>query len=187
VELVLGRECGECTVCCTALNVDTPEFQKLAGVPCPHLTPGGGGCSIHATRYSACRSYHCAWRFMKGLGEGWRPDRSGVLVDFLMEDLPPQYPKRPGVRLTLIGPTEAAFNPAFLDFVAQLVAADVPSFVAVPGPPGHYPVSGFLNDALLDAAKTRDFQQMKDFFTGVLAWLEGHTFNPIRQRHGTTS
>lgn len=93
---------------------------------------------------------------MAGLGDGWRPDRSGVLVDFLNEDLPPQYPKRPGVRLTLFGAKEAVFNPAFLDFVVQLIVNDVPSFIAVTGPPGHMPASGFLNDALKDAAERRD-------------------------------
>ena len=187
MELVPGRNCGECTVCCTVHTFDSPEFQKLPGVTCSHLRAGGGGCAIHATRYPACRAYHCAWRFMPGLGEGWRPDRSQVLVDFQSEDLPPQYPKRPGVRLTLVGPREAVFHPAFLDFVAQLVMNDVPSFLAIPGPPGHFPVSGFLNDALKDAAMARDFPQIQAFFSQVLAALEGHVFNPVTLRHGTAS
>ena len=37
VELVAQRNCGECSVCCVSLNVDTKEFQKLPGIPCAHL------------------------------------------------------------------------------------------------------------------------------------------------------
>jgi len=187
VELVSGRSCGDCTVCCVVHSFDSPEFRKLPGVPCGHLREGGGGCVIHETRFAACRTYHCVWRFLPGLGEGWRPDRSNVLVDFQTEDLPAQYPKRPGIRLTLAGPREAAFNPAFLDFVAQLVANDVPAFLTIPGPPGHFPASGFLNDALKSAADARDFDQIKTFFSQVLATLDGHAFSPATLRHGPPS
>jgi hypothetical protein len=187
VDLVPGRKCGECTACCVVHLFDSPEFQKLPGIACRHLKPGGGACSIHATRYSQCRAYHCGWRYMAGLGEGWRPDKSGVVVDFLTDDLPPQYPKRPGVRLTLFGTKEAAFNPAFLDFVAQLVVNEIPSFIAVTGPPGYLPASGFLNDALKDAAERRDYAEIQAFFSQVLAGLEGHTFSPAELRRGTNS
>src|SRR5262249_51779870 len=111
----------------------------------------------------------------------------GVLVDFQTEDLPPQYEKRPGIRLTVVGSTEAVFNPAFLDFVALLVANDIPSFLAIPGPPGHFPASGFLNDALKPAADARDFEQIKSFFSQVLATLKGHQFIKATLRHGKTS
>jgi hypothetical protein len=187
MELVPGRECGDCTVCCVVHSFDSPDFQKMPGVACAHLSQDGKGCSIHASRFAACHAYHCAWRFMAGLGEGWRPDRSGVLVDFQTEDLPPQYPKRPGVRLTLVGPRETVFNPAFLDFVRQLVVNEIPAFLAVPGPPGHFPANGFLNDALQSAAEAGDTAQIQAFFSHVLASLEGHVFNPAKLRHGAGS
>ena len=105
MHLVKDRSCGECSVCCVALNVDTKEFQKLPGVACSHLCKSGG-CAIHDMRYEVCRTYHCGWRYLDQLGDDWRPDRSGVLIDFQVEGLPSHYPKRPGVRLTLywIGP-----------------------------------------------------------------------------------
>lgn len=115
---------------------------------------------------------------MAGLGEGWRPDRSHVLVDFQNENLPPQYPNHPGIRLTLAGPRETVFNPAFIDFVRQLVANEVPSFLSVPGPPGYLPVTGFLNDALKAAVDGGDLDQIRAFFTEVLARLEHHEFSP---------
>src|SRR5262245_29448606 len=100
VELVKEGICGECTVWCVVLNVGIAEFQKLPGVACAHLC--SAGCSIHATRYPICRSYHCGWRYLQFLGDDWRPDRSGVLIDFQIDDLPLHYPKRPGIRLTLV-------------------------------------------------------------------------------------
>src|SRR5689334_7138172 len=128
MELVNERVCGECSVCCVVLNVDTPEFQKMPGVACTNLCKTG--CSIHATRYPVCRTYHCAWRYLNVLPDEWRPDRSGVLVDFQFEDLPAHYPKRPGIRLTLVDKTKA-LRRSFYDYAARLVAADVPVVLAV--------------------------------------------------------
>jgi hypothetical protein len=176
MELVRGRDCGECTVCCTVHGFRFKEFQTLPGIPCQHLGERGG-CALHPAHFPPCQAYHCAWRFMPGLGEGWRPDRSQVLVDFQTENLPPQYPNRPGIRLTLTGAREVVFNPAFIDFVVQLVANDVPAFLAVPGPPGHLPATGFLNDALKAAADTKDLEQVRAFFAEVLARLETHVFD----------
>ncbi|BCA59250.1 hypothetical protein HMP06_2019 [Sphingomonas sp. HMP6] len=72
------RDCGDCTVCCTVLTVNTPDFAKPAGVACVHLTDGG--CSIHAVRPHICRTWFCAWRRLASLPDEARPDRSGLLV-----------------------------------------------------------------------------------------------------------
>jgi len=133
--------------------VDTPEFQKLPGKPCAHLC--AQGCAIHETRFPVCRAYHCGWRYLAGLPDDWRPDKSGVLVDFQSDDLPPHYPKRPGIRLTVFGPPENALKPGFLNYVARLVAADVPVILAVPGPPAFFPAGALLNDALTVTASVK--------------------------------
>jgi hypothetical protein len=73
-----GRTCGDCTVCCTALNVDAPDFKKPAESPCIHL--GSRGCSIHAVRPRICRTWFCAWRRVANMPSQARPDRSGLLV-----------------------------------------------------------------------------------------------------------
>jgi Fe-S-cluster containining protein len=76
--VLAGRDCGDCTVCCTVLTVDSPDFKKPAGTPCVHLGPGG--CGIHAVRPHICRTWFCAWRRVAGMPEEARPDRSGLLV-----------------------------------------------------------------------------------------------------------
>ncbi|MCI4592525.1 YkgJ family cysteine cluster protein [Sphingobium sp. BYY-5] len=73
-----NRTCDDCTICCTILTVDTPDFKKPAGTPCTHL--GSHGCSIHAVRPHICRTWFCAWRRIADMPEEARPDRSGILV-----------------------------------------------------------------------------------------------------------
>lgn len=72
------RDCGNCTVCCSVLTVDTPDFKKPAGTPCSQL--GAQGCTIHAVRPPICRTWFCAWRRLADLPDAARPDRSGLLV-----------------------------------------------------------------------------------------------------------
>ena len=185
MELVTGRECGECSVCCVVLNVDTKEFQKLPGVPCAHLC--AGGCSIHATRYPVCRQYHCGWRYLEFLGGEWRPDKSGVLIDFQTEGLPSAYPKRPGVRFTLVDERAKTGDRALLSFIARLIASEVPVVLSVPGPPGHFPAGAFLNDALKEPVMNRDLARLETLFSEALASTRKHQFNPVVHRHGGDS
>ena len=182
MDLVAGRECGECSACCVVLNVDTPEFQKFPGKPCTHLC--AQGCAIHATRFPVCRAYHCGWRYLPGLADDWRPDKSGVMVDFQSDDLPTDYPKRPGIRLTVFGPPETALRPAFLDYVARLVASDIPVILAVPGPPAFFPAGALLNDALKDPVSRHDWAGVQAILAGAFKSLATHRFNPVVHRHG---
>ena len=76
--VLADRDCGDCTVCCTVLAVDTPHFKKPAETPCIHL--GAHGCGIHAIRPHICRTWFCAWRRIARLPDEARPDRSGLLV-----------------------------------------------------------------------------------------------------------
>ena len=184
VELVAERSCGECSVCCVALNVDTKEFQKLPGIPCTHLCESG--CSIHATRYPVCHEYHCGWRYLAFLSDNWRPDRSGVLIDFQTHDLPPHYPRRPGIRLTLVDKAKALLPP-FYDTVARLIAQDVPVILAVAGPAGHFPAGAFLNDCLKEAVSKRDFSEVEAAISDALKGLESHQFNRVVHRNGGAS
>ena len=76
--VLADRACGACTVCCTTLLVDTPDFKKPAGTPCEHLT--SHGCGIHVERPAICRTWFCAWRRVASMPDEGRPDRSGLLV-----------------------------------------------------------------------------------------------------------
>jgi len=84
--VLAGRDCGDCTACCTVLTVDTPDFRKPAGTPCRHLA--GHGCGIHAERPPICRSWFCAWRRVAAMPDEARPDRAGLLVSLNFERAP---------------------------------------------------------------------------------------------------
>ena len=166
MELVAGRQCGECTVCCVTLHIDTGEFQKPPGVRCPHLC--ADRCSIYASRYAACQTYHCGWRYLGFLSDNWRPDRSGVVLAFTPPDeLPKGY--KTGVSLILVARSPASFARALYHYVAHLIADGVHVMLAVPGPPGEYPSVAVLNDQLRDALSKNDFSPIEALFAEALA------------------
>ena len=170
MELVDGRKCGECTVCCITTQIDTQEFQKPPGIRCPHLC-AEGGCSIYATRYRACREYHCGWRYLEFLSDNWRPDKSGVLLVFTPKnELPRGYAT--GVSFILVGRPPGAFARVLYHYVAHLIADGVHVVLAVPGPPGEYPFVAFLNDELREAALKHDHAGIEAVFAEALA-LDG--------------
>ena len=170
MELVAGRHCGECTVCCTTLHIHTTEFEKPPGVRCPHLR-AEGGCSIYATRPDACRTYHCGWRYLGFLSDTWRPDRSGVLLAFTPQDeLPKGYAT--GVSLILVARPPAGFSRALYHYVAYLIADGVHVMLAVPGPQGEYPSVAVLNDELADTVSRSDHARIEAIFSEALSLNE---------------
>jgi len=167
VELVAGRHCGECTVCCITTHIDTAEFQKPPGIRCPHLC-AEGGCSIYESRYAACRTYHCGWRYLGFLSDNWRPDRSGVLLAFTPPDeLPKGYTT--GVSLILVARPPGGFARALYHYVTRLIADGVHVMLAVPGPPGEYPSVAILSDGLRGAASRNDYAPIEAVFAEALA------------------
>lgn len=74
--VMVKRPCGECSACCTTLEV--PAVQTKAGDACRHQRDGGG-CSIYATRPKDCREYACAWKLGIGSPEQ-RPDKVGFTI-----------------------------------------------------------------------------------------------------------
>src|SRR5665213_2690643 len=70
-----GRECGECTACCTVIAVH--ELQKANNQACCHL---GDGCRIYPTRPDSCREWSCLWLNGGLPGDDLRrPDRLGLV------------------------------------------------------------------------------------------------------------
>jgi hypothetical protein len=84
--VLADRACGDCTMCCTVLKMDAPDFKKPAGIPCEHLA--SLGCGIHAVRPDICRSWFCGWRRVAALPDDARPDRSRLLVSLNFEREP---------------------------------------------------------------------------------------------------
>ncbi|MEJ0041923.1 MAG: hypothetical protein WDM81_06790 [Rhizomicrobium sp.] len=165
------RSCGDCTVCCTALAIETVELRKAPGVACTHCMTSG--CGIYATRYPICRSYFCGWFDLPDLGEDWRPDRSGILVS--RRDATVSGETREGIEFLVLGGEAAIRRPAFLAVLAALIESRTPVFLAVPGPKGHYPARVLLNDALSRTEPAR----YGDALAGALAAAKGHRFEPM--------
>lgn len=82
LESLAVRECGDCTVCCTAPGIERSSIEphelatlkpKAACEVCKHST--GKGCGIYQERPNICRSYQCLW--LAGLAES-KPSDGGV-------------------------------------------------------------------------------------------------------------
>ena len=152
--LVAGRTCGSCNVCCVDLTIDDPELQKVQGYRCPHAQRDNS-CGIYATRPHTCRTFFCGWRRLKWIRESLKPDRSGVLVRLHGEISKSDGTKRLGVEFTLLH-AAALKAEGLAESVAAAVAADVPVFLSIPGPPGYTSAQVRINEALRDAVRARD-------------------------------
>lgn len=168
--LLPGRACGECDVCCVALTIDDPALRKPQGVRCPNLAPNQG-CSIYDTRPLTCRTFHCGWRHLKWIREGLRPDRSQVLVRLRQRPVDDAAPTT-AVVFTILAEVGLEAE-GLAESLAAAVAAGVPLFLEVPGPPGYTAGIGQINSMLEAPVRNRDK-------AGLLAllrwgWEQGRT------------
>lgn len=106
--VLADRACGDCTACCTALTVDTPDFSKPAGTSCANL--GAGGCRIHAVRPLLCRAWFCAWRRIATMPDAARPDRSGLLVSLNFVQAPQNCFEGVSINVRALAGSEAIEN-----------------------------------------------------------------------------
>lgn len=151
--LIEGRACGSCNVCCVSLTIEDPELQKVQGYRCPHLK-AGVGCGIYESRPKTCRTYYCGWRQLKWVRDSLRPDTSGVLVQ-LAGETDADGTQRLGVSITLLN--RAALKAEGLaETVAAAVAAKVPVFLNIPGPPGYTSAQAKINAHLEPAVAAKD-------------------------------
>jgi hypothetical protein len=169
LSLVPGRQCGDCTVCCTVMAIDKPEIQKEAAVTCRHCT--ASGCAIYQSRPNLCRDYHCGWRQLPILDDDWRPDRSGVFVEVeAIEGMT-------GLSLVLLGnPLKTVRQPWFIDFIATGVKGDVPLSLGIPGPKGHQGASLLLNTREMIQAAHRSRGDVKNLLEKDLKRLSRYDF-----------
>lgn len=154
--LVPDRSCGSCNVCCVALTIKEPGLHKLPGYPCRHSQPDHR-CGIYADRPPTCSNFYCGWRHLKWVRESLKPDRSDVLV-LLQIGVQNNQPKL-GVVFMLL--TRAALRAEGLaESIAAGIAADVPVYIRVPGPPGYTSGEAQVNEVLAEAVKTRNKRLM---------------------------
>jgi hypothetical protein len=175
MELIPGRDCGDCTVCCTWPTINKPEIQKVSGSTCKHCT--GGGCAIYETRFPVCRGYFCAWRTVDIFGEEWRPDKSGVLPYVETEGISEDFDLSTGIGLMLVGHAAKIIRQRwFQDFIITGVMNNVPLFLSLPGPRGHQAATVSLNTEEMVEAIRRG--TVKDALESVLRILRGWDFTP---------
>lgn len=136
----LGRECGECNVCCIMSEITDPDLVKPAGVPCPHLC--ASGCSIHEAKPSDCRAFLCAWRVMGQLPDTFRPDRSGLFGIVGRADGPSG--RIVGVQFIPVKSADPLRSSAVLKALRSLVADGLQIFVGLPRK-GEWPPQRRLN------------------------------------------
>jgi hypothetical protein len=68
------KSCGECTLCCKVMAIET--LEKPAGAWCRHCRPGRG-CLM---RPAECRDYACLWLIDNRLGPEWKPSKSKLVL-----------------------------------------------------------------------------------------------------------
>jgi len=180
MQLIPGRDCGECTVCCTWPTINKPEIQKVSGSSCRHCK--ATGCAIYEARYPVCRSYYCAWRTVDIFGPEWRPDRSGVLPYVETEGISEDFDLSTGIGLMLVGHAGRIVRQKwFQDFVVTGVMNSVPLFLSLPGPRGHQAATASLNtEEMLEAIRRGS---VKDALEKVLKLLRGWDFQPAVITH----
>lgn len=175
-ELISGRACGACNLCCVIPVIDSPELTKPSGAVCRHSR---GGCDIYESRPDVCRRFFCAWRRTKLIPEDWRPDRCGVFATLDAQNVPPQFGGAVGISLMLVdNPLRTVRQSWFQDFVAGAIARRVPLFLTLPGPMGTQAAMILLNNAEMERAAAQARAAVKDVLERMLKRLSAHDFVP---------
>lgn len=78
-ELVAGRSCEGCTMCCKLLWIEV--LDKPRAVWCGHCDKKRG-CKIYDERPLVCRSFFCGWRRIADLDERWKPSSAKFLINY---------------------------------------------------------------------------------------------------------
>src|SRR5262249_42888068 len=183
--LVPGRECGTCTVCCSALPIDSDELQKLPGEVCTNCT--GHGCAIYNGRPRTCRGFYCGWRLLPQLDDDWRPDRSGVLIVPQNENVPDRFALREGIEFMILGGVDAVRRPGFVETLMSFVRNGIATFIAIPGPVGHFATRVFINEVLNSSAARSDGNGAVAMILRILEASKTHRFEKAsftRERSG---
>jgi hypothetical protein len=160
INLVPGRECGDCMACCVDLTISFDQMKKPAGVRCAHRL--ANGCNIYATRPNVCRSFHCLWRRLPNMDESWRPDLSGILM--ILGDVPPESDARVAVELILIGQPDILESDRFVGMIAGFIENGTATYLTVPRGSGFLHTHLLMNERLAPAIAARNLPTMK-------AWL----------------
>jgi hypothetical protein len=78
-DLVPGRSCQGCTLCCKLMEIDA--LAKPRGTWCAHCDRTRG-CTIYESRPEPCRTFYCGYRKIPQLDERWKPAKAKFLINF---------------------------------------------------------------------------------------------------------
>lgn len=181
-----ARTCGDCTVCCSELKIDTPEFRKKPFVMCRHNT--GTGCGIYESRFPVCRSFLCGWRLFAELDEGWRPDRSGVIV---MRKAPAELPPAwhgpgHGLHIDITAGEAAVLRPGFAEYVLAQLDRGVAVYLSAQSPAtllNEHLQTGSLEAAQQDLARLYRLLHAARWKRGPLMLWPAYRLQLDQQRH----
>lgn len=172
-EVIPDRECGSCNVCCVALTINDVALQKVQGYRCKNAQPDNQ-CAIYEDRPQTCRKFECGWRLLKWVRPGLRPDRSGVLIRVQVSKTGEH-----GVIVTLLD-NRSLKAEGLAETVAAAVAAGLPVYLHVPGPPGHTSAQARIDGALVHAVATRDKAALLAVLRDGRRKARAGDFEPIR-------
>jgi hypothetical protein len=82
VDIVPGRSCDNCTLCCKVLGI--AEYAKPQGQECVHCLTGRG-CAIYERRPEVCREFYCSYLLSPALGDEWRPATSHLVLGYMAD------------------------------------------------------------------------------------------------------
>lgn len=78
-EVVAGRNCEGCTLCCKLLSI--AEIDKPPLVWCP-LCDAKAGCRQYAQRPTECRNFYCQYLLDSALDDRWKPSVCKLVVAY---------------------------------------------------------------------------------------------------------
>ena len=164
-ELVPGRSCGTCNVCCVGLTIDEPTLRKPQGFRCRNAQPDNS-CAIYESRPPSCRSFYCGWRLLKWIPEPLRPDKCGILVR-MYQPTSNKGPQRPGL-VVMPQPTSTINSDGFCDIVIAGIKAGLQIYLDIPGEPGYASAIMPINKPIAPAATARNKPAILNFLRDVL-------------------
>src|SRR5262245_30153091 len=77
VDVVPGRNCDGCTMCCKLLSV--AELDKEPVTWC-RLCDAKAGCNAYAQRPTECRDFYCRYLLDPALDDRWKPSHCKLVI-----------------------------------------------------------------------------------------------------------
>jgi hypothetical protein len=78
-DLVDGRSCADCTLCCKLLEV--ASLDKPRAVWCGHCDKKRG-CKIYEERPPECGNFYCGYRRIAEIDDRWKPSKAKFLINY---------------------------------------------------------------------------------------------------------